>query len=105
MKQETLCAQTEIQAQKWHLKITVSVEWYHDKINCLFDPLEGLLKPFYSEQQSRKRKMASRILWSSVHGLCFLEETGKIPVISTHETMSEMADYLIDSFVTGITKL
>ncbi len=77
-------------------------EWYHEKINRLFDPLEGLLKPFYSDQQSRKQKMASRVLWASVHGLCFLEETGKIPLISTSETAPDMAGYLIDSFVAGI---
>ncbi len=76
--------------------------WYQEKITRLFEPLENLLKPFYSEKQSRKRKMAARVLWASVHGICFLEETGKIPLISNQENPPDMTGYLIDNFVSGI---
>lgn len=76
--------------------------WYQEKIALLFEPLEYLLKPFYTEQSSRERKMAARVLWASVHGLCFLEETGKIPLISNQENPPDMTGYLIDNFVSGI---
>src|SRR5690606_8831987 len=55
--------------------------WYQEKVDRLFDPLENLLKPLFKPQQDKKRKMAARVLWSSVHGLCFLQETGKIALV------------------------
>ncbi|MBP7722459.1 MAG: TetR/AcrR family transcriptional regulator [Alphaproteobacteria bacterium] len=76
-------------------------EWYQEKISRLFEPLEKLLEPFYLKKSPHKRKMAARVLWASVHGLCFLEGTGKIPLIS-NQTTTNMTDYLIDSFITGI---
>lgn len=76
--------------------------WYQEKVTRLFEPLEELLIPFYTEKQSRKRKMAARVLWASVHGICFLEETGKIPLISNQENPPDMTGYLIDNFISGI---
>ena len=76
--------------------------WYEEKVSRLFEPLENLLKPFYTSQQARKRKMAARVLWASVHGICFLEETGKIPLVSNQENPPDMTGYLIDNFVSGI---
>lgn len=78
-------------------------EWYQDKIDQLFDPLENLLQPLFSTKQDQKRKMAARVLWSSVHGLCFLQESGKIHLVGG-KTSSDMASYLIDAFVAGIKK-
>jgi hypothetical protein len=75
---------------------------YQEKINLLFLPLENLLGEFFSVHQHKKRKMAARVLWSSVHGLCFLQETGKIPLVGGKTQAHEMVYYLIDTFVTGI---
>jgi AcrR family transcriptional regulator len=76
--------------------------WYQEKISRLFEPLEDLLEPFYTNRQTRKRKMAARVLWASVHGICFLKETGKIPLISNQENPPDMTGYLIDNFIAGI---
>jgi len=77
--------------------------WYQEKINLLFEPLEELLGPYYSTRQIKKRKMAARALWASIHGVCFLEETGKIPLINNQELATDMAQYLIENFISGIT--
>lgn len=77
-------------------------KWYQEKINRLFDPLESLLHPFFPDHQAAKRQMAARILWSSVHGLCLLQETGKAPLIGKKSRIKDMTDYLIDTFVAGI---
>ncbi len=77
-------------------------EWYQEKIEKLFGPLEGHLRHFYKDRQARKRKMASRILWSSVHGLCFLEQTGKFRLVNDDMTIHDMIDYLIDCFISGL---
>lgn len=75
--------------------------WYQEKIDKLFDPLENLLQPLFPAKQDQKRKMAARVLWSSVHGLCFLQETGKIHLVGA-KAPTDMAFYLIDTFVAGI---
>lgn len=77
-------------------------DWYQEKITRLFEPLESLLASYFGPKAQREQKMAARILWSSVHGLCFLEETGKIPLISGQESPPDMTGYLIDSFVNGL---
>lgn len=77
-------------------------QWYQDKIERLFEPLENLLTPLYTAHTDRKRKMAARILWSSVHGLCFLEQTGKFDLAGRDMPVSDMIDTLIDTFIRGI---
>ena len=80
-----------------------SVAWYQEKIDRLFEPLAELLGPFFNDKQSRQKAMAVRVLWASVHGLCLLHETASpLLVSSTKKNTAELADYLIDSFVSGI---
>ena len=82
---------------------TKTEQWLQEKIARLFGPLEELLRPYFSVRQDRKRKMAARVLWGSVHGLCFLQETGKIELVGGKaDTATGMADYLIDAFIAGI---
>ncbi len=76
--------------------------WYQTKIDRLFVPLETILQPLFTNRQIQKRKMAARVLWSSVHGLCFLQETGKMPLVGGASPAETMAGYLIETFVKGI---
>lgn len=77
-------------------------DWYEDKISMLFAPLENLLQPLFPPKQDRKRKIAARALWAAVHGMCFLQETGKIPAVGGRDTaVEEMSSYLIDNFIAG----
>ena len=78
--------------------------WYQARVDRLFEPLERLLKPLFPPRQNRRRLMAARVLWSSVHGLCFLQETGKIPLIGGASAAKDMAGYLIETFVAGIER-
>lgn len=78
-------------------------DWFTEKIERLFLPLEDLLRPYYAPVADKKRKMAARILWSSVHGLCFLEQTGKFGLVNDEATINTMMDYLIDNFIAGIS--
>lgn len=90
----------------FNLKVTedrTDAQWYHDKVEKLFTPLEDLLEPYFTPKQSKKRKMAARVLWASVHGLCFLQETGKIALVSDDEnSASATANFLIKTFIAGI---
>ena len=76
-------------------------EWYSDKVKNLFIPLEKLLDPIFDKDQSREKTTAARVLWSSVHGICFMDETDKMTLIS-NESSLDLAYYLIDNFISGI---
>ncbi|MCB9964848.1 MAG: TetR/AcrR family transcriptional regulator [Rhodospirillales bacterium] len=78
------------------------ITWYQEKIDLLFAPLETQLTSFFTAGQEKRKKMAARILWSSIHGLCFLEETDKLPLVSGKIGALDMANYLIESFVSGV---
>ncbi|MCK5375065.1 MAG: TetR/AcrR family transcriptional regulator [Alphaproteobacteria bacterium] len=91
----------------FNLEITedrIDTTWYSEKIDRLFSPLETLLSPYFSPKQTKKREMAARVLWASIHGLCFLQETGKIALVSKQNNTLDIADYLIDTFIKGLSK-
>lgn len=74
-------------------------DWYLEKIEQLFTPLENQLGRFLKGRNIRKE---ARILWASVNGLLLLEETGKMPNIAGDTTATVMADDLIDIFLKGV---
>ncbi len=76
-------------------------EWYRSKIQNLFLPLERLLEPLFTTAQSHEKKLAARALWASVHGICLMDETDKIALISDESSL-DLAEYLIDNFISGI---
>lgn len=81
-----------------------SNEWYKEKIERLFDPLEELLGPLFPSKQKKKKRIATRTLWASIHGLCFLQETGRMPDIDGQGHTQAMAHYLIETYIAGIQK-
>lgn len=78
--------------------------WFGDKVERIFQPLEELLEPFFLPLDQRRRRMAARVLWGSVHGLCFLEATGKIPKVTGNMSSADLVDNLIDTFVAGLER-
>lgn len=76
-------------------------EWYSDKVKNLFTPLEKLLTPLFASDKTREKITAARVLWSSVHGICFMDETDKMTLISDESSL-DLANYLIDNFISGI---
>lgn len=78
--------------------------WYHEKIDRLFEPVEKILQPLFAPKQDRQKKLAARALWASIHGLCILRETGKIPLVAGKEADEELSSYLIDNFIAGLER-
>ena len=72
-----------------------SPEWYKEKIINLFSRLEEILG------KSKDFKMASRTLWSSIHGICFIEQTNKMEIIGGYSPY-EMSNFLIEKFIKGL---
>lgn len=79
-------------------------EWYQAKIDRLFEPLGRLLDPLFPSDDRMRANLAVRVLWASVHGLCFLQETGKMGVVGDRAGLPSMVSLLIDTFVTGLQK-
>lgn len=78
------------------------LDWYEEKISLLFQPLEQLLCPLFSGKE-KECSLAARTLWASVHGICSLQETGRIHIQGKSKTQ-DMAHCLIENFIAGIQK-
>ncbi len=76
--------------------------WFSDDVEKLFQPLETLLRPYYKDSDKKSPKMAARILWSSVHGLCFLEQSGKFAVVNESLKLESLMDYMVETFMRGL---
>jgi hypothetical protein len=75
--------------------------WFQEKVAALFAPLERILTPLY-KSDAKACKLAARTLWASVHGICFVEQTGKMPIVIGSSSGEAMTSTLIDNFVAGI---
>jgi AcrR family transcriptional regulator len=74
---------------------------HQNAINGLFHLLENLLRPLLGDDEIRLRSMA-RCLWASVHGLCFLQETGKLLLVEQETSAQKMMHDLLDTFFNGL---
>lgn len=75
--------------------------WHTQLIKDVFKPLEDLLIPLIP-QDELKRKQIAQVLWGSVHGLCFLQETGKIPKLDEKIDDNHLSELLIDTVLKGL---
>jgi len=74
-------------------------DWYRGKIDKLFDLVESALAPLFAPDEAAARRMAARVLWSGVHGICSLANAGA--VISASD-VRRMADLLVAHYVAGL---
>lgn len=80
----------------------VNSEEYQKAIESLFEPLESLLSSYLPNVPPSERKTAARVLWSSVHGLCFLKQSKKMAVVDSSGQPEHFVHYLIKTFIKGI---
>jgi len=80
----------------------VTLDWYQSKVDQLFELIENILLPLFAQKKSRELHLASRILWSSFHGFCYLEEKGQFRTVSSKLTSTDMIEFLIENFVVGL---
>lgn len=75
---------------------------YQKAIEQLFSPLESLLFGYFPDKEDKEIKKAARVLWSSVHGLCYLQQSDKIEIIESNEKAFTLVNYLIEIFIKGM---
>jgi AcrR family transcriptional regulator len=79
------------------------------KIAALFAPIERIILSLYAQsdtEEARRKaaKLAARTLWASVHGICFIDQSGKMPLVSEQHSAENMVNCLIDNFVAGLRR-
>lgn len=79
-------------------------EWFRDKTALLFQPLESVLKDHFTFSSDKERQITARSLWAAIHGIYFLHETGKLPLLDGDDVCESMTDALIDNCVKGLRK-
>ncbi len=78
-------------------------QWYQEKLIKIFAPLEQLLSAYFDDNAAKQRRKTARTLWSAIHGICWLEQTGKIAIIPDSAPPFEIAEYLLENFVAGLS--
>ncbi len=81
-------------------KETQLPEWYNEKMQMLFLFVEEPLKSL-SFEDTEKTKEIAKILWASIHGICYLELTNKLDAVNAN-SVQIMTHSLIDYFFKGI---
>lgn len=74
-------------------------EWFSNEVAKIFEPLEGILAAHYSNQKDLK--MAARGLWASMHGIIYLEATGKIPKVDPSQKSAPASALTLVNFMIG----
>lgn len=73
-------------------------DWYAAEVDRLFGVLDAVLAPAVADAQ--ERRVMARTVWASVHGICFLELTGK--TASDADEAPQMLAFLMDRLCAGV---
>lgn len=77
------------------------VDWYHEKVEAMFEPLEKAVQACLPDRSAAQLKIAARMLWASVHGLCVLQGVDKLSLLGKSQPSNRMVDEMIDVFIAG----
>ena len=74
--------------------------WYQAKFTRFFDLVEALLLPIVNND-AKKAKHETHVLWAGIHGICVLSLSGKFELVSAHSAET-LAMSFIDSYLNGL---
>lgn len=77
--------------------------WFHDKVRILFTLVAGPLHQLNPSLDEASCQQATRVLWSSVHGLCELGLDDKLSLAGEMQP-EELIDALIRNFLNGLSQ-
>lgn len=75
-------------------------EWYCQKVQTVFAPIENLFRELSPERQEEQVRLAARTLWSGVHGVCMLSLHGGISPAGSDNTQHSV-QLLVEKFIEG----
>lgn len=84
----------------WSLLFAVPVdhhsEDYHKAIYRIFDLVVAAVRPLSPDAGVARRK--AKVLWSALHGICLLHQSGKLNV-GENDPTEELVDTFLDQFL------
>ena len=90
---------------RWHLVFehkmpdaTLIPGWHQQRIDRMFALLDQLLQQLSPDKSQKQRHIASRVLWSGVHGICLLDAVDKL-FSEQHSSGEEMILSLLDNYL------
>lgn len=96
--------------ERWNLLFDTVVEegqvlpdWYLERLGRLFGRVERMLSPLQDEHDTLTLERVARVLWASVHGICTLKIRHRLD-LAGHQTTEEMAEMLIENFLSGFSR-
>lgn len=75
-------------------------DWFEAKIQALFKLVEACLQRFDVAKSETQRRLAAQVLWSGIHGVCVLNLTNRITVVSD-EIVPALIDATVNNFIAG----
>ena len=75
-------------------------DWYQEKMAKLFGLLEAEILPEVGGNV-KKAETAARVLWSGIHGIAILANTGKLDVVGA-AAPEKLAESLIKNYLAGL---
>lgn len=74
--------------------------WFHDKVRMLFTLVAGPLQQLNPSLDEQSYQQATRVLWSSVHGICELGLDDKLSLAGEMQA-DDLIDALVRNFLNG----
>ncbi|MEE9337432.1 MAG: WHG domain-containing protein [Methylococcaceae bacterium] len=75
-------------------------DWYQLKVDHIFSLVEFQFKQLSTSHNDEQSQLASRALWSGVHGICILSSTGKFDLLGI-KNIEETVMLLVKNFIKG----
>lgn len=79
-----------------------NVAWYTDRVSKLFAEVEQQLTKIAPEKTEHQIKIASRALWSGIHGVCILSIAENLDLAGI-ESADDLSHSLIENYIKGFT--
>ena len=79
---------------------TEQPDWYKEKLERLFNPLEILFRQLNPQAQEDQIRLAAKTMWCGVHGVCLLALNGSLGRAGFENTESAVT-LLVDNFIQG----
>lgn len=84
----------------WTLLFAIPVDYhsedYHAAIHRVFDPIVEAFQPLSRNSEEARKK--AKVLWSTLHGICLLHQSGKLNV-SENDSAEELVATFLDQFL------
>jgi len=82
------------------LNTTTSPDWYQQKIELMFAPIEALFRRLSTDMNEEQAKLAARTLWCGIHGVCVLSLPGNLSGAGIKNTELSV-HMLVENFIQG----